>query len=503
MNFSSAANCGRVKALALLLILSGTLLLAGGAQAQITIVKLSTDTFTNTSSQHATEVEPDTFSFGSTMVTAFQVGRISTGGSADIGFATSTDGGTTFTNGFLPGLTVNYQGGPYQAASDPSVAFDSKHGVWMINSLGLTSTNIVLVSRSTDALNWNNPVTVNNSNSFADKNWIVCDNTSTSAFFGNCYVEWDDAGLGDQMKMATSSDGGLTWKSVTTSNFGLGGQPIVLPNGTVVVPFEGNGIQAFTSTNGGTTWGKAVTVSTISEHGVAGGLRTSPLPSAEIDSVGTLYVAWQDCRFRTSCKNNDIVFSTSTDGVTWSAVSRVPIDPTTSTVDHFIPGLGVDHSTGGSTAHLGLTYYYYQNASCTQSTCKMAVGFISSQDGGTTWSAPIRVTSPMQLSWLPSTTSGLMVGDYISTSYVSGKGFGVFAKANKKSGSVFDEAMYTPLNGLDQLALEVGPHYSSAADKAIPGAKSDHGPSPCLDHECRLLKPGAQPPVLSEDPDLD
>src|SRR6266481_9068009 len=43
--------------------------------ATVPLVKLSTDTFTNSTSQHATEVEPDSFSFGSTIVSAFQVGR--------------------------------------------------------------------------------------------------------------------------------------------------------------------------------------------------------------------------------------------------------------------------------------------------------------------------------------------------------------------------------------------------------------------------------------------
>ena len=36
---------------------------------------------------------------------------------------------------------------------------------------------------------------------------------------------------------------------------------------------------------------------------------------AEIAGDGTVYVAWEDCRFRTKCASNDIVFSTSTDGV--------------------------------------------------------------------------------------------------------------------------------------------------------------------------------------------
>ena len=99
------------------------LAMAAPVQAQFTLVKISTDSFHNTSSQHKTEVEPDTYSWGSTMVAAFQVARVADGGGADLGFATSTNGGTTWTYGYLPGLTVNYKGGTNSAASDASVEF--------------------------------------------------------------------------------------------------------------------------------------------------------------------------------------------------------------------------------------------------------------------------------------------------------------------------------------------------------------------------------------------
>src|SRR2546427_12040390 len=59
-------------------------------------VLLSTDPYTNPTSQHQTEVEPDTFAFGNTVVSAFQVGRFFDGGASNIGFATSTDGGNSF-----------------------------------------------------------------------------------------------------------------------------------------------------------------------------------------------------------------------------------------------------------------------------------------------------------------------------------------------------------------------------------------------------------------------
>jgi hypothetical protein len=454
------------------------------------VVQLSTDTFTNRQSQHATEVEPDTYAFGSTIVAAFQVGRIYDGGASDIGFATSLDGGASWTSGFLPGITVNYQGGHFSAASDPSVTYDASHGVWLIASLGLSSNNSLLVSISADGINWNNPVTADNQSGFADKDWIVCDNTATSPFFGHCYVTWDDATTG-QVLMRTSTDGGQTWGAAKApaNAFGLGGQPVVQPNGTVVEAFLGDGIQAFTSTNGGSSWNSAVSVSSVSDHGVAANLRALPLPSAEVDK-GKVYVVWQDCRFRAGCSSNDIVMSKSKDGKVWSAVRRIPIDGVNSTVDHFIPGIAADPTKKGVHAHLALTYYYYPVANCTEATCKLRVGFTSSKDGGQTWSKFKKLSVPMLVTWLPDTSLGFMVGDYISISYVNGKAFGVFAIANAKVGSTFDEAMYTTVVGLS--LPENVPYFSSQGDVPFPGAKSDHGPRHPDSLELRLKLPPSQ-----------
>src|SRR5262249_22014689 len=309
----------------------------------VALTRLSSDPYTNASSQHATEVEPDTFAFGSTVVSAFQVARISQGGGADIGFATTTDGGTTWSSGFLPGITIFQDGGSFSAASDAAVAYDAAHATWLISLLGLGATNHVLVSRSLNGITWNGRIAVSTGGD-PDKNWIVCDNTASSPFFGHCYVEWDDVAAQDRIQMSTSTDGGLTWKAAratANSATGLGGQPLVQPNGKVIVPILGisNTMLAFSSSDGGTTWSSATIVADVTDHAEQGGLRSSPLPSAEIDSAGTVYVVWSDCRFRTNCTANDLVLSKSSDGVTWSTPARIPIDPTTSTVDHFIPGL--------------------------------------------------------------------------------------------------------------------------------------------------------------------
>ena len=439
------------------------------SQAQLTLRKISVDNFTNPASQHKSEVEPDSYSWGSTIVSAFQVARIHDGGGADIGFSTSTDGGATWTMGYLPGLTNNYKNGPFSAASDASVAFDAKHGQWLISALPLGNAADVSVSRSVDGIHWGRPIPVDRSGG-DDKNWIVCDNTSTSPFYGNCYSEWDTPTI----FMSTSSDGGLTWgvaKTTADRASGVGGQPLVELNGTVVVPIAGgNGLIAFTSTDGGATWGRTSSISNVTEHGEQGGLRSAGLPGAEIDGSGKIYVVWSDCRFRTGCSSNDMVLSTSTDGKTWTAPARIPIDPVSSTVDHFIPGVGVDPNTSGATAHLALTYYYYPVSQCGNS-CQLDVGFVTSDDGGATWTAGQQLAGPMQLSWLPNTFSGLMVADYLSTSFVNGNAFGIFVVASAPSGGVLNQAVFTTKTPL--AAAADARRFSAYADKPIPNAKGD------------------------------
>lgn len=442
--------------------LAAWLALAAPAAA---LTQVSSDPFVNATSQHRTEVEPDTFSFGSTLVSAFQVGRFFNGGASDIGFATSTDGASTWTNGFLPGITkvTTEQGaGPYDRVSDPSVAYDAMHKVWLISSLALTDApgggargSAILVSRSADGgLTWLNPpviVAAAGAGADLDKDWITCDNTPASPHYGNCYATWDDVGDSSRVKMSTSGDGGLTWaaaKNTADNATGLGGQPVVQPDGTVVVPLSNSfetAILAFRSIDGGASWTAATKITDVSQHPVGGNLRTSPLASAEVDGAGKVYVAWQDCRFRPGCSSNDIVVSTSSDGTSWSPVARIPIDEVTSTADHFVPGLAVDRATAGASARLSLTYYYYPAASCTSATCQLNVGFVSSSDGGASWGPSQQLAGPMGVTSLAATSQGYMVGDYISTSYIGTSATSIFAVANPANGAGLDEAMYSPL----------------------------------------------------------
>src|SRR4051812_34556431 len=390
--------------------LTAALALAPAAEAAV--MSVASDPFTqatckaSSTTNHQTVVEPDSFANGSTIVAAYQVGRIFDGGACAIGFATSTNNGASWTPGLLPGITKWTGGGHNDRATDASVAYDAAHNAWLVSSLTLLEAggvhgNAVVTSRSTDGgLTWSNPATTATGGDL-DKKWIVCDNSQSSPFKGRCYTQWDNHGAGNLLQMSTSTDGGQTWSAPATNNTGvIGGQPVVRPDDTVIVPIANaneTAIGAFNSTNGGASWSAVTTIATVRHHTVGGSLREGALPSAEIDGAGTAYVVWADCRFERSCRTNDIVISHSLNatGTSWSAVGRVPIDGTNSKVDHFIPGLAVNKATSGGTAQLGLSYYFYPAG-----TTSLSVGFIGSSNGGSTWSAPQTLANGMPTTWV-------------------------------------------------------------------------------------------------------
>ena len=449
--------------------------------ASIPLTRISTDPLTVSTpgissmlGQHASEVEPSVYSAGGTTVATFQVGRLYDGGSMAVGWAASLDGGKSWRHGLLPRLTKSQiPAGPFDRLSDAVVAYDARHHTWLISSIAVTdrqghvAAGAVVVSRSGDGVTWSGSYTVaaTPARGFYDKDWITCDDTPTSPYDGHCYAQWDNSGRHDVLLMSASRDGGKTWSlpiAPAGHPYGLGGQPVVRPDGTVVVPALGerDAILAYSSRDGGVTWNAAVIVSFQRDHTVAGRLRTEPLPSAAIDGGGTVYVAWQDCRFEARCAANDIVLSSSPDGVAWSPPARAPIDPAGSGADHFIPGLGVDKSTQGARARLALAYYDYPVASCLPTTCQLYAGFISSDDGGTTWSAPRRLAGPMPLSILPRTSLGAMVGDYIATAFSGDDAIPVLAVATPSHipGGPLDEAIYAariPLGARNGVGLRL------------------------------------------------
>lgn len=417
-------------------------------------VQLVRDRFRGLGAQEGTAVEPDSFSRGSTVVAAYQVGRFVDGGALAIGYSTSKDAGRTWRSGLLPSLSrAAKPSGDAELVADSSVAFDAKHGYWLIVSLAaFRSSDAIVVSRSRDGLAWQAPITAVRGDGL-DKSWIGCDNWSASPHRGNCYLTYLDGSL-DAIVMRTSKDGAQTWsRSVvvaygTASNQSINGaQPLVRPNGTVIVAFTSiapvpspgrHRIAVVRSTDGGATFSAQQGAAFIEANGFGlYGIRTPKFPSGDVDAGGTAYLVWHDCPAY-ECEDVEILFSRSQDGVSWSRAEPLP---TKLGEDAFLPALAVAPGTKGAHARLAVTYYSVRCAGLL--VCTLDANLDRSSDGGLTWQGPERLNpKTMRLDWLAQTNLGFMLGDYISTSFAAGRPIPVFALASAPGGGHFNEAIF-------------------------------------------------------------
>jgi hypothetical protein len=438
------------------------------------LVRVSHDPYTDPLAHHATEVEPVVVAYRDRIVTAFQVGRFQGPGADNIGWATSKDEGRTWKHGFLTGITL-VAGGTWPAISLPTIAFDHKHRTYIVATMPFDAQGNgrgILVSRSLDGLNWSEPIVAASSPS-TNGHWFACDNTPTSPFYGNCYDAFLDLSSSTAAvnTLVASNDGGLSWSSQVSSpdqNAGLVSSMAIQPNGNVVVLGRNggpNGDQeyAIRSVDGGHTLEATANIAT--SFFIFPFMRADPNSASAVDANGNIYVVFPDCRFRSncsdpvavsgcrfttdnsSCTTNDLVLTTSKDGVVWTTPRQIPIDPVHSSVDHLIAGLAAfsDDDREQGRVKLALTYYYLPNGlKCLPATCKVHAGFISSDDGGRSWDDATAVGNSMMESWLVPTYAGEMVADYSSVAFVGGNPFSAFAIArppNAKTGQ-FDEAIF-------------------------------------------------------------
>jgi hypothetical protein len=444
-----------------------TLPAAAAPRAPSALARAATDATTIPAAQHATIVEPDAFAFGSRIVSTFQVGRYFGGSAGAIGFATSGDAGRTWQSGLLPGITqATTPPGPSNAASDPSVAFDVQHGRWLIVTLVNTrSESSLFVNGSADGVNWDSPVRAiaypprtGGEGTAVDKEWITCDNFPSSPFFGRCYIAYTDVahsrpGQEANVAVQSSSDGGITWSQpvlfgVDADIVSPGVQPVVRRNGELVIVFFEDGVvRAVRSTDGGATLTTRERVAALRFHRrpvTQNRLRAFTLPTASVDAAGVVYAAWSDCRFRRSCRADDIVWTRSAGPRRWTAPRRIPLGPLPLRArEYTIPDLAVDPTTRGSRTRLALSYYTLNFANCTESSCVLDFHVATSRSAGSRWTKPRRVNPQrMRLTWIARTATGRMVGDYTGTVFSGSRVVAVHVQARAPSGGSFDEAAY-------------------------------------------------------------
>lgn len=379
-------------------------------------------------------------------VAVFQAGRIAPAGDADNGWATTKDGGQTWTYGTL-GLTT-FTGGVYARASDAVVAFGPDNYVYA-NSLVLAegqSTAGLTVNVSSDGgTTWGRPVTIlYDGVGGNDKNWIVVDNGNGAGHHrGRVYVVWDRIA---PVVAAYSDDHGSTWNTcgglgcVIYAGQGLGSLPFVAPNGDLNVIFTtlahplppavlaGNvefediaqvdKIVMSTAFGAGTVptggplvFGPPITVAGVDSPAVRGQRAGDGIPTAAADPrTGKLFVAWNSGRFRKD-KVSDIILTSSSNGIDWSPAVRVNGGAKDDYLNRWCPMLAV-----GDDGKVRVAYRQRQEESFSFAgfyTTDVDTMYQESVDGGRTFGAPLQVdqvTSNMHFGAV--SRGGVFLGDY-------------------------------------------------------------------------------------------
>jgi hypothetical protein len=393
----------------------------------------------------------------------FQVGRVDGGGDATNGYAVTLDGGHTWTDGLLPGLTKDGPrppASPFDRASDAVVAF-GPDGTLYYSSLvfddtsnnALRSAMAINVSKD-GGLHWTDGVILEQDNlgGFNDKNWIVVDQLAgTGHHKGRVYVVWDRVDPVVYSYCDSACDVLTNWSSAATNGStglangfypmfagpGIGSMPVIQNDGTLNVFFRtdpavpsvpptdqpplastaGTPVkEVFAPAAGAVVWPAPLTfsntpivVGVIHSINSVPGQRAGGLPTAAIDPVSNqIYVGWEDSAARTSDGRNDAVFVTSADkGLTWSAMKVIDTHTDGSYVD--------DYNTALAVGPDGIVRAMYRSRLEAGATFSKTIDtyYQQSADHGATWSAPLKVdTKPTDTDYAAYSRGGVFQGDY-------------------------------------------------------------------------------------------
>jgi hypothetical protein len=115
----------------------------------------------------------------------------------------------------------------------------------------------------------------------------------------------------------------------------------------------------------------------------------------------------------------------------------VPIDPTSSAVDHFITGLGANPNANGQIA----VVYAFRRAG------RLGIGFAQSRDGGAHWTKALELDAqPYASNWVAEALNGnllgRMLGDYFSVAYAGGRWVPVYTLAAPPLNGRYREAIF-------------------------------------------------------------
>jgi hypothetical protein len=321
------------------------------------------------------------------------------GGSSTAGYTISTDGGTSWAAPQVIHGLLKIDGGPYDGAADPGIAFDASGNAYLpVTTFNNDdwATAIYVAKMSATSSQFDAPLKVV---SFNDTHRVVeyarlAINPSDNAL----YLTFNALSASPQAPNATlaaawtsqlfftrSTDGGQTWTSPVAIGMGpqdYWGVPVVGSNNSLYVFYSGAlGLEMLQSSDGGQTWSSIrslQSMSTVGEQRLLNEVYSNPGPSAVADpGDGTLYVVYD---------GGKVILSTD-NGVHWTQ----PLDVLGSRfVPAFLASISVDpmshvvsvggYSSAGDASQNTFNYFYAQSA-----------------DGGNHFSSPVLVSTNASL----------------------------------------------------------------------------------------------------------
>ena len=350
------------------------------------------------------------------------------------GYATSTNGGTSWTGNFQM-FTPN-SGDPAPWVWPAGSTWAGRYGMSVISHAAYSTNN---------GTSWSAPVAFNPGGGSAfDKNFSAVDNFSTSPFFGRAYTVWTDftGSSGWRIRISYTTDGGVSWSASTfvspTASSGhhhQGCDVKVGSNGNVHVIWANcttNGQNSTEdslgyarSTDGGVTWtvakNNAIDMNGIRTQNLFGlpntnqWVRASGFPRLAIDTYGGPRNGWiyslaAEKTLAPAGDASDIILCRSADnGNTWTRI-KVNQDPSNGRFN-YMPAVTV-------TPDGAVNVVYYDQRNTTGIVTQVYLS--RSNDGGNTWT-DVQVSDH---NFSPAPISGLATGyqgDYIGMTHANGK----------------------------------------------------------------------------------
>jgi hypothetical protein len=338
------------------------------------------------------------------------------GGSNTTKYASSSDGGSSWDESFVPlvnGEPATGDGHVWPYNSDPVVAIDLSGNVYLsdlyFHDEGGDQSNGLYVSVApfiagsgpafTAAATY--PVAVNpdpSTAAFEDKPWLAVDHSST-ATSGNVYVSWTHfvGNTTNWIQLSVSTDHGHTWSaplqiSPASQNGGVqGSQVAVGPSGEVYVVYEvfyiggKRGQFLAKSTDAGRTFSQPTPITPLfNELSFHSTYRKSSFAALAVSATdGSVHVAYCD----QPNKSSALEYVRSTDGgSTFSAPVRLNDVPSG---QRFMPALAADE--------LGVLHAsWFDTRNAGRSTGSYDIYAARSTDGGGTWTHNARVTPSLE-----------------------------------------------------------------------------------------------------------